>query len=56
MENCMYSIENYRLAREEIEARRANAEATAEARNDELRFLYSEIKEIDDELTAADTQ
>ncbi|MBR3681276.1 MAG: ATP-binding protein [Clostridia bacterium] len=47
----MYSIENYRLAREEIEARRANAEATAEARNDELRFLYSEIKEIDDELT-----
>ena len=47
----MYSRENYILAKEEIEARRKNAEATAEARNDELRLLYSEIKEIDDELT-----
>lgn len=47
----MYSRENYRLAKEEIEARRTNAEATAEARNTELRILYSEIKEIDDELT-----
>ena len=47
----MYSRENYILAKEEIEARRRNAEATAETRNDELRLLYSEIKEIDDELT-----
>ena len=47
----MYSRENYSLAREEIEARRRNAEATADARNAELRLKYSEIKEIDDELT-----
>lgn len=47
----MYTRDNYKLAKEEIEARRTNAEATAEARNDELRILYSEIKEIDDELT-----
>ena len=47
----MYSRQNYILAKEEIEARRRNAEATADVRNDELRLLYSEIKEIDDELT-----
>ena len=50
-EQTMYSRENYMLAKEEIEARRTNAEATADARNDELRIMYSEIKEIDDELT-----
>ena len=47
----MYSKQNYILAKEEIETRRRNAEATAEARNDELRILYSEIREIDNELT-----
>lgn len=47
----MYSRDNYKEAREEIEARRANAEHIADERNAELRIMYSEIKEIDDELT-----
>ena len=47
----MYSRENYRLAKEEIENRRKEAEATADRRNNELRLIYPEIKEIDDELT-----
>lgn len=47
----MYTRENYRLVREEIEARRINAESIASARNEELRIKFPDIKEIDDELT-----
>lgn len=47
----MYSRENYRLAKEEIEQRRATAVAVAERRNEMLRSEYPEIREIDDELT-----
>ncbi len=47
----MYSRENYRLAKEEIEQKRVAAIALAEQRNAELRASFPEIKEIDDELT-----
>lgn len=47
----MYTRENYRLVKEEIEARRIKAESVALARNEELRGKYPEIKEIDEELT-----
>ncbi len=47
----MYSRENYKQAREEIEARRKNAVATAEARNAELDASYEDFAKIDDELS-----
>ena len=47
----MYSRENYRQAKEEIERRRISAIAVADARNEELRSTYPEIREIDKELT-----
>ena len=47
----MYTRENYRLAKEEIEARRLSAVALADARNAELRLMSPEIAEIDSELT-----
>jgi DNA replication protein DnaC len=47
----MYSRENYRLAKEEIERRRISAVAIADARNEELRASYPDINEIDKELT-----
>ena len=47
----MYTRENYRLAKEEIEARRVAAVALADARNAELRNMSPEISEIDRELT-----
>lgn len=47
----MYSRDNYRIAKEEIEQRRIAAVAIADARNEELRASYPEIDEIDRELT-----
>ena len=47
----MYTRENYRQAKEEIEKRRVTAVALADARNEELRAMSPEIKQIDDELT-----
>lgn len=46
----MYGKENYRKVRDEIEARRLNAIARADARNAELRAECDEIREIDREL------
>lgn len=47
----MYTRENYRLVKEEIEARRINAISEADMRNAELRSRSAEIKEIDGELS-----
>ncbi len=47
----MYSQDNYRTAKEKIEARRVAAIATADARNEEVRARSAEIAEIDRELT-----
>lgn len=52
----MYSRENYRLAKEEIENRRKRAVATADERNAELRLKYEEIRVIDEELTGTGLQ
>lgn len=47
----MYTRENYALAKQEIENRRLDAIATAEARNRELALESEEIREIDRELS-----
>lgn len=47
----MYARDNYRTAKEIIEGRRLSAIATADARNEEVRALSTEIAEIDKELT-----
>ncbi len=47
----MYSYANYQKAKEIVEGRRVWAISVADARNEELRRNYPEIKEIDDELT-----
>lgn len=46
----MYTRENYRLVKEEIEARRITAENEATARTELLHIECPEIKEIDEEL------
>ena len=47
----MYTRENYALAKQEIEARRLSAIATAEERNRELAITSPEIRAIDEELS-----
>lgn len=47
----MYTQDNFRLAKEELERRRRGAEAEADARNAELRAISPEIEAIDKELT-----
>ena len=47
----MYIRENFQRAREIIENRRRAAEDMADARNNEVRILSKEIKEMDEELT-----
>ena len=46
----MYTRENYRLVKEEIEARRISSISEADMKNMELRSRSPEIKEIDEEL------
>ena len=46
----MYGYENYQKVKNEIEARRLDAIAAADARNAEVRLESTEIREIDDEL------
>ena len=47
----MYSYENYDRVKEEIEKRRQNSIAEADRRNEELREISSEIRDIDEELS-----
>lgn len=47
----MYSYENYHKVKEEIEARRKKAIADADARDEKLRSISEEIREIDGELS-----
>ena len=47
----MYTRDNFRLAKEELDRRRREAEALADARNEELRSISPQINEIDKELT-----
>jgi len=47
----MFSYKNYHKVKEEIEKRRRDAVALADARAEELRALSPEIKEIDSELS-----
>ena len=47
----MYSHSNYQKAKEIIESRRTSAVALADSRNEELRRISPEIREIDAELT-----
>ncbi len=47
----MYTRENYRLVKEEIEARRISSISEADMKNMELRSRSPEIKEIDEELS-----
>ena len=47
----MYTRENYRLVKEEIEARRVSAISEADMKNLELRSRSPRIKEIDEELS-----
>ena len=46
----MYTRENYEASKNEIEARRVAAIATAEERNAELQRTSPEIREIDEQL------
>lgn len=48
----MYSYENYHKVKSEIEKRRLDAVAAAEARSEELRARVPEIRKIDEELGA----
>ncbi len=47
----MYSRDNFRLVKEEIESRRVRAESEATLRSEELGRKYPEIAKIDKELT-----
>jgi len=46
----MYTRENFRIAKEQIEKRRIDAIAEADRRNEELALISPEIKEVDKEL------
>ncbi|MBO5907961.1 MAG: ATP-binding protein [Clostridia bacterium] len=48
----MYSYENYQKVKAEIEKRRLDAIASAEARSEMLRLESAQIKEIDEELSS----
>jgi len=47
----MYSYENYHKVKEEIEKRRTDAIARAEARAEKLRSESEEIRAIDEQLS-----